>query len=392
MGFVGIFGIFLGMLAGTRAFVHPTRLRVAVFTCAFLLHIAASLFYYNLVKEGTTDSALYYYDPMGMFEEGFGLNTAFIVYITQGIKVIAGGSYLDFFLLFQSFGFIGIVYMMRTFEEVYESLGVPQPLYVYALLFMPSIHYWTGALGKDGLFFLATAMTLWGAVQLKRRVVTIALGVALMLAIRPHIAVITLAALALTVVSDKTTGFFARALLFAAAVAGMAFAAYSMWSTFQIDLTKADAVSDHLSGREALLQTEAAGRTSVDAIYPLRVLSLLFRPFFFDVTEILGLIVSFENVLLAACIGMFLVHGRTTRAVIKSVPFARFAFISSTGVLLVLALGYYNVGLGIRQKATMILPGILVLFVAVRSVLDARQQSRSSSWVVMDQPAGHALT
>jgi hypothetical protein len=203
--------------------------------------------------------------------------------------------------------------------------------------------------------------------------------------------VISLAAIALTVMGDKSTSIPLRILLFFGALAGVVGAAASVWSTFQIDLSSADAVSDHLSGREALLQTEDAGRTSVDAIYPLRVLSLLFRPFFFDANEILGVIVSFENVLLLVAVSMLVFHGSKTRTLVKTVPFTRYALLSSVGVLLVLSLGYYNVGLGIRQKATMILPGLLVLFVALRAILDARKEAGGRGWVLPISPGSARL-
>jgi hypothetical protein len=43
------------------------------------------------------------------------------------------------------------------------------------------------------------------------------------------------------------------------------------------------------------MDVSVIGRTSVDAPFPIRVLSLLFRPFFFDANDILGIVVSIEN-------------------------------------------------------------------------------------------------
>jgi hypothetical protein len=178
-----------------------------------------------------------------------------------------------------------------------------------------------------------------------------------------------------TVVGDRGTSGPVRFFLFIGAVIGTVFSISTVWNTFEIDLTRVDAISDHLAGREALVQTEAAGRTAVDAIYPLRVLSLLFRPFFFDASGALGLVVSLENAALVPVFGALVLKRKMAWALIKGVPFARYAFVSALGVLLVLSLGYYNVGLGIRQKATMILPGILVFFVALVAALKARQVS-----------------
>jgi len=373
MTFVGVFGIFLGLLASLWAFVHPNRTRIAVFVTAYVMHLGATAIYYQLVQAGGADAALYYYDPMGYFEQGFGLNTFFIVYITQALKSVFGGTYFDYFLLFQSFGFIGIAFLMRSFEEVYVSLGVKQPAYAYLILFLPSVHYWTAALGKDGLFFLATTMAVWSMMAMRQRMLALGFAVVLLFLIRPHIAMLTMAGIAVTVVKDRGVHPAVRAMLVAVAGAGFVYAIVALRSSFQIDLANANVVSDMLAGREALLQTEAAGRTAVTGSYPVRVFSLLFRPLFFDAGGALGLIVSFENAILMTMIGTMLFHFRTMRGLFKSVPYVRFALTSSVLILLLLSIGYYNVGLGIRQKAVMILPGLLIVFVTLRAVLQARK-------------------
>jgi hypothetical protein len=375
MTLVGVFGILFGLSSVLLAFIHATRLRVAVFAGAYLMHVGMAILYYQFVSGSGGDAWLYYANPYGVTAADLEPGTVFVIYITQLVKVPFGGTYFDFFLLFQAIGFFGIVCLMRIFEEIFENVGLEQPGYIYLLLFIPGLHYWSSAVGKDSLFFFATAVSLWASLRLKERLPAMIVGLLLMLAIRPHIAVVAMAALAVTVVSDRSTSGPVRLLLFVGALIGTAFSVSTVWSTFQIDLTRADAISDHLAGREALVQTEAAGRTMVDLIYPLRVLSLMFRPFFFDAGGALGLVVSLENAALVPIIGMLLWKRKTARALFKAVPFARYALVSSVGVLLVLSLGYYNVGLGIRQKATMILPGFLVFFVALVAVLRARRES-----------------
>jgi hypothetical protein len=169
--------------------------------------------------------------------------------------------------------------------------------------------------------------------------------------------------------------------MLSAALIGLAFAVSTVWSTFRIDLTDLNSYSDALAGREAILQMDVSerGRTSVDASYYVRVLSLLFRPFFFDVNDILGFVVSIENAGLALIVVLFLVKWRLVNSLAKSVPYVRFALLSSVLILLTLSIGYYNVGLGIRQKATMILPGLLVVTMTLAAVLDVRRRQLRES-------------
>jgi hypothetical protein len=251
--------------------------------------------------------------------------------------------------------------------------------YIYLLLFLPSLHYWSSALGKDSLFFFATVLSIWSAMNIRRRLTAMVLAITVLMLIRPHIAMVALAALAATVVRDRQTSPAIRVIFFATSVIGVIFAVATLRTTFNLNLTDPNTVSDMLSGtgRDAFVQSEDAGRTAVNAVYPVRVLSLLFRPFFFDAGGALGLIVSFENLLFLFMICALIYHRRLVTKLAKTVPYIRFALLSSVGVLLMLSIGYYNVGLGIRQKATMILPGFFVAFVTLRAMLQARKEQQA---------------
>jgi len=372
---IGIFGLLLGLVGLFFAFRRWTRLKVTVFALAYLMHVGAVVMYYTLVRSGGGDSLLYYEDPYGYYADGIAMGTQFIVWITQTLRYWFDGTYFDYFILFGSVGFFGIALMMRIFEELYDETGGEIPLYIYLLLFIPGVHYWTSAIGKDGLFFFAMVLSIWGAMRIRQRIVPLAAGLGLMLMIRPHVAVVACAALAIGFVGDKRISLVTRVGLGVLAAAGMGAAVAATWSAFQIDLTNIDSVSDALAGREALLQTEAAGASAVNASYPMRVIALLFRPMFIDANGALGLIVSLENALLVPVIGTMLIRARTAVRVARAAVFARYALVMAVGVLLMLAIGYYNMGLGIRQKATMILPGLIIFFVALQAVGKARREA-----------------
>lgn len=386
MSLFGVFAALLGLFFARFAFVHTSSQRVVVFVLAYLMHVGMSLFYYSLVVDTGADALLYYNDALRIFGGGFSFGTVFLVYFTQSIKLVFGGTYLDHFLLFQALGFIGLVALMRSFEEIYESVGIPQPNQIYWLLFIPGLHYWSSAIGKDSLFFAAVCLALWASLRFKQRLLVMIFAVLLMGLIRPHIAAITLAALAFTVLTDRTTNVVLRVLFAGAATLGAAYAIATISGTYQVNLASAEGISNQLAGREALMSnTEAVGNTAVNAIYPLRVLSLLFRPLFFDATNPLAIIVSIENGFLVLIVASFFKHPRVTWQLLKTVPFFRFALLSSVGALLALSLTYYNVGLGIRQKSTMILPGILIGYATFRAVLLVRAQKEKLATLAAGQ-------
>ena len=185
MTLMGLLGVILALLAWQVAFVEKTRTRIAVFFLAFLFHIGTAVVYYFWSQTTSADAIMYYYDPYRFYGTGFGMGTRFVVYLVQFLRESLGGTYLDYFLLFQAFGFWGIVFLMRTFEEVHIELGTPQSRFSYLLLLLPGVHFWTSAIGKDGPLFLAASLAVWSAMRLRRRFVGFSLAVLLMVLFRP---------------------------------------------------------------------------------------------------------------------------------------------------------------------------------------------------------------
>jgi hypothetical protein len=292
--------------------------------------------------------------------------------MVQATKSIVGGSFLDYFLLFQAFGFFGIALLMRIFEEVYLELGVKQPLYLYLLFFLPGMHFWTSSIGKDGMIFTGVCLALWAAMNVRRRWIWMGFGIFLVLIIRPHVALVMAAAVTGTILLDRATGMATRVFLVVAAVAGMIVALSTIQSTFSIDLTNADSVSDYLAAQEQYATTADAGNTTVTGSFPLKLVSLLFRPFFIDGEGAFGLLVSLENLALLIVVGTLLWHVRDSIALFRRVTFLRFAAISGAGLIVMLTLMYYNIGLGLRQK-TMFVPNLLLLYAVLVGIGKVRQ-------------------
>lgn len=386
MSLVGLLGILLGLLAWPFAFVNRTPPRVAVFALLFLAHVASAIVYYGYVQTSSADTAMYYNDPFEQYGTGFGVNTVFIIYVVQFLKTTFGGTYLDYFFVFQAFGFFGIALLMRSIEEIFAGLDLEQPVWSYLLLFLPGIHFWTSAIGKDAPLFTACCLALWATMQVRKRYIALAGALVIMLLVRPHIALITVAAASWTVLGDRSTHPLLRGVLIIGSLSALVVAAATMRSTFQLDVTSAESVSDYLSARSSFMVTADVGNTAViNAPYPIRVLSFLFRPLFLDVDGAYGYIASLENVFLIVIFGMMTMRIRTLLAAMKAVPFIRYALISSLGITLALSIDYYNVGLGLRQK-TMVVPGVLLIFIAVSALLAARRRAGEIAQLVRAGP------
>ena len=212
----------------------------------------------------------------------------------------------------------------------------------------------------------------------------------LMLFIRPHIALIAGAALSLAVVVGRGIPAYLRIALFLVALAGTGLAATTLESAYAIDITSAESIGRQFERVDNVLQSDEAGSTAVGGSFPIRLLSLMFRPLFFDANELFALIASLESVFLIWMFLLLLIRSRDLFGLFRNVFFARYALISAVGLTIFLAISYWNVGLGLRQKWTMLVPLYLVLFVAVLAVRRAKKQSTAVALpreIVLGYPA-----
>jgi hypothetical protein len=378
MTFLGVFGILLGLLGARFAFIQRTRLRVSFFAANYVFHLIATFAYYIFSINNVTDAGGYYYDYGNYYEDvGFGYGSLFITYVVQGLKRLVGGTFLDYFLLFQAISFFGICMLMRVLEEVYMELQIEQPLYIYLLPFLPGLHFWTSAIGKDGFLLLGACLAIWAAMNIRKRYWAMAAALGIMMLIRPYIAPIGIAALGGAIFLDRRTRLSVRVLIVAVSLGGLGFALGSVEQSFAVDVTNADSVSEWLAAHEEVTaDAETAGNSAVYGSYPFKLMSLLFRPMFLDAENIMGMAASVENFILLVLLIGLVAKLRTTVAVARNLSFFRFALIFGVAVTLVLAVTYFNIGLGLRHK-TMFVPAVMVLFATVMGVSRARRETQA---------------
>jgi hypothetical protein len=276
-------------------------------------------------------------------------------------------------LIFQGFGFWATVFMMRIFEEASLELGVEQPRYTYFLLFIPSLHFWTASIGKDGPLVLASAMAVWAAMRFWRRIIVFGLAVTMMMLFRPHIALVAMGAVSIAALLDTRSRASVRVMLLVATLAATWLVSSTVQATFAVDVTSSESLGNFFATQSDAVQRMETESEVIAASYPMKLISLLFRPFFFDAGGALGAVASFENLLMLLMIGALAFRIRDTVALFKNVFFLRFALIFTVALTLLLAYVYYNVGLGLRQRS-MFLPPLICFFVVLLYVRPAKQQ------------------
>ncbi|MEA3009195.1 MAG: hypothetical protein QOJ91_887 [Sphingomonadales bacterium] len=374
MSLIGILGILISIGGFYFARANESRARLILFVLMLLAHVGASIVYFFYAQEFGGDASLYYYDQFGIYgTDTTGLSTIFIINFVQFLKEYFGGSFFDYFLLFQAMGFWGLLFVLRSFDDIHEELAQPQNRYVYLLLFLPGLNFWTSAIGKDAPIALAVAMCTWAVFRLQSRYLAFAAGVVISLLVRPHIALITLVALAATVLVARKTSLLSRVALLVVALAGIA----SVWGLVEqsfngLNISNTDSVSEFIETKSSVSEESGGDISIINASFPVRLVSLLFRPFFIDASGALGYVASLENVVLLFIIGSLVWRFRTVVSVARAALFARFAILFFMLLVMLLAMVNYNVGLGLRQKM-MTMPALLVFFAALVTVRGARK-------------------
>ncbi|MDP8913540.1 MAG: hypothetical protein M3N39_08195 [Pseudomonadota bacterium] len=374
MGLVGVAGLLIALSAAYFAQIRGSRLRFVVFVLLFVLHTAASAVYYFYVQTSGGDAQFYYNDPLGFYGRVGGLGTDVIINIVQGLKENLGGSMFDYFLLFQAAGFWGLVVLAKIFQEILEEVGVQPSGWTYLPLFLPGPHYWTAAIGKDGIVFLAIALSIWATMRLGKRLQALGLAILMLVAVRPHMGVLALASLAFAALFDRRTKLWVKGLLVVGIVVGGAAVFNNIKSTYYFDPTDANSVSDYIESRAAIGDSFGADRSITDQTFAVRILFLWSRPFFIDAENTLAYIASLENIALMFMIGLILFRPGPIRALSKKILYIRYSIAMFASTTLLVAAVNYNVGLGLRQKMMAVVP-LMVIFItliALRSAARAR--------------------
>lgn len=376
MSFIGLLGLLLSMCA--LPFAFPGRVKNRYFIAALLVavHLGTTLVYYSYVQSNDADTALYYFDRYGFAQHSTTFGTILLIQIVQFLKHSAGGSYLDYFMLFQSFGLLGIIILSRTIHE----LGLPSRVaYVTsadALLFLPSMHFWTSAIGKDAPLFLGTSLAAWSVLRLSSRWPAFAAGILLMTLFRPHIAFIAVATLMLSLFFESRYDILPRFAFLAVAIVASIFVVNAVSSSMNVNVMDPNSVSDFLATQQSV-STTVAGNTSVHGSFIVRLFSEMFRPFFYDAHGIFGIISSIENILFVVCFIEMIINFRVIRRSFFRSIAVKYYVIFTVITTLSLAEVYYNVGLGLRERV-MTYPSLLPLFLfglAARSVRNAHVPS-----------------
>ena len=208
---------------------------------------------------------------------------------------------------------------MRLFQEVEVSLKSGSMNAPLMLLFLPSLHFWTTAPGKDAPLFFAVSLCTWAVMNFGKRLIPFTIGLIIMVLFRAHIALITVMSLAIAALIHGKMTVGRKFILLTITVAGAVILISAVNSSLNLDVTSSGSLSSFYSERDQIAAS-STGTTSIgNAAYFVRLFSLLFRPLFVDASGGFGLIPSVENLGSIALFAYLLLNWPDVRALTRHV-------------------------------------------------------------------------
>lgn len=356
--------IFLGFLFINSFKNKLTQNNYSTLKYLFGFHMLFGVYYCFFVSG---DSVGYWRQPklisynnfINFFKEEQG--TYFIYALNYIPSNILGLSYFTGTIMYSLIGFVGLTFFYLTAIDTIPNNPKFKGYFLFPLLFfLPNLHFWSCAVGKDTLLFFCIGMFVYGLLDIRKRFALIVLALTLSYFIRPHITLFMLIAFGFALVANENKSFFQR-IFFFALMAALAIYLFPMVLKFaKIEEASIDSFNSFASNKASLLSRSHTGSSVDISSYPLpiKIFTFLFRPFFFDINSIPSLFASIENALLLI-LSISIFRNKPLES-FKKAPFV------IQGMIYFLAIGTIafsqslgNLGIMIRMR-NMFLPGLII--------------------------------
>ncbi len=288
-----------------------------------------------------------------------------ICYFPSNILGLTFFSGMLMFSLFGFWGFILILQVVKTFFgdlmslRQFTILGIPIFPYIFLL---PNMHFWSVAIGKDSLLFFSVCAFIYGLLNIRKRWFLILLGVLIAYYLRPHVLLFFAAAYGASFILSGRLNLFQK-IFFGAIGLALFFPLLNNVLDFaQIDEFSTEHLDDFASSKSTVLSKAGSGIDFSNYPYVLKVLTFVFRPFFFDINGIPAIIASIEN-LVQAFLFYFFFKNKSWKFIFKANILVRTCFFYFIIGALAFAPVMSNLGIIIREK-NMLMPAFLIFILA----------------------------
>lgn len=288
--------IIFGIIANTNASINKSYLWML-----FLVHLALSFVYFIYAGITTSDSIAYYkvssttQSWLSFFQTG----SPFIRFFAWPFSNFFQLSYYAVMLLFSYFGFLGILLFYAAAKENIELQKKYNHLTAVEWIFLlPNVHFWSASLGKGSIMILGIGLFIYGLSRFNYRFIYILVGAFIIYYTRPHILYTSIGGILIALLLTRSG--INKGIKFLLIITSFLII-YTLTDKV-LEFTDIDSINILNSKTIAHKAFELGKSTSgvdISNYNPFfKLFTFWFRPLFFDAPGLMGIIVSFENILL----------------------------------------------------------------------------------------------
>jgi hypothetical protein len=343
-------------------------------TIVFVWHTLICLIYVNLFSDQLVDMHFYFDSSFNRVTD-FALSTGGIIYITSFFSVFLGFSFLATNLFFSLFGVVAIMFLFSCLTNDQHDKNKWTSFKALAIVFLPSVSFWSSSIGKDGMSFLSVCIYAWVFMNFAQRKYMLIVSVLFMVLVRPHVGVLMVLSILLYILSSSRLNILAKSALLIGGLFASYFLMASVLTMVEGDGGRFSDISNIIDRQQTL---NADGGSSIDISQmslPMQMFTYLFRPMLFEGVSVLQLLVGFENLFLLFLALEFLLKLIRMRVSRRDLNVPQLTY----GVLvwILLAITTANLGIAVRQK-WMIAPPLLVMITCVAARRSVKNLSSTS--------------
>ncbi len=341
---IWVIGLFISVRACSIFMVGWRR---AVFL--YLWHTIFCVIYANYVVIFGGDSIDYFDVSVGESVD-FSFGTMAVVAFTRLFSYYFNFSLLSVFLIYNIIGFVGLLAFDGSLQYVSRDKKKFVRVLAGLLVFLPSVSFWSSAIGKDAFSFMAIGLALWAAADFNRRVRLMILAILIMFLVRPHMSGLMVIAMTVSLLLRGNISVAKKSIL-----CGLFVVAFSAVVPFAMDYAGLSSFNDfdeYVEQRQGYNQDGGGGIDISGMSLPMQLFTYLFRPLPFEAHTIFAFAASFDNVFLII-VFVFGVSGYIKyRKHYKNYITENISFmwIYSLSAWLILAITTANLGISVRQK------------------------------------------
>ena len=247
--------------------------------------LTLNVLWYNLLNQGHASDFIYFFNYLFS-------NTLDLSFFTGSI-------------LYTVLGYIGLVYFYLILKKIVPNYHYLRKLKILNIsvfpfyLFFPNLHFWSCGVGKDTLLFLCVALFIYSLIELKKNIGNLSLSILLSVFVRPHMTIFLIAGFGIgyTLSSNITT--YKKVIMSSVFVFAFFLLFDYALNFIQLESVDTSSIKEYADTKAKVLSSKSNSGVDISGYpYPLKILTYLYRPFFFDINNPIAVIASFENLFL----------------------------------------------------------------------------------------------